>query len=126
MSYTLKRLIRGCGASTNVSRTGFFTALVGLLRSFSDEEITTEQIFQTLNKELHVGTTIANKEDADAVVGKILCCGALLHAGRLDKVNSEHLEQITNVLLQSSRYRSYHSSLGFSFLIEIIDTVSTC
>ena len=117
-------MIRGCGASTNISRSGFFTALVGLLRSFSDEEITNEQIFQALNKELHVGATIANKEDADAVVGRILCCGALLHAGRLANMNSEHLEQITNILLQSSRYRSYHASLGFSFLIEIIDTVS--
>ncbi|TMW51016.1 hypothetical protein DOY81_003886 [Sarcophaga bullata] len=124
LSYALKRLIRGCGASTNVSRSGFFTALVGLLRSFSEEEITSEQIFQALNKELHVGATIANKEDADAVVGKILCCGALLHAGRLTKMNSEHLEQITNILLQSSRCRSYHASLGFSFLIEIIDTVT--
>ncbi|KAM7347042.1 MYB binding protein 1a [Cochliomyia hominivorax] len=124
LGYTLKRLIRGCGASTNVSRAGFFTGLVGILKSFKQEELTMEQIFETLNKELHVGATIANKEDADAVVGKILVCGALLHSGRLTEVNSEHLEQVTNILLQSSRHRTYHASLGFSFLCEIIESLS--
>ncbi|KAI8122708.1 Myb-binding protein 1A [Lucilia cuprina] len=124
LAYTLKRLIRGCGASTNVSRAGFFTGLVGIMKSFTTEELTMEQIFETLNKELHVGATIANKEDADAVVGKILVCGALLHSGRLTEANSEHLEQVTNMLLQSSRHRTYHASLGFSFLCEIIEALS--
>lgn len=124
LTYTLKRLIRGCGASTNISRAGFFTGLVGFLKAFSHEEITMQQVFDTLNKELHVGATIANKEDADAVVGKILVCGALLHAGRLTEANSEYLEQVTNVLLQSTHHRTYHASLGYSFLCEIIENVS--
>lgn len=118
-------MIRGCGASTNVSRAGFFTGLVGFLKSFNQDELTIEQVFEKLNKELHVGATIANKEDADAVVGKILVCGALLHSGRLAEANSEHLEQVTNILLQSTRHRTYHASLGFSFLCEIIEKVST-
>lgn len=124
LNYTLKRLIRGCGASTNVSRSGFFTGLVGFLKSFSQEEITMQQVFETLNKELHVGTTIANKEDADAVVGKILVCGSLLHSGRLTETNPEYLEQITNLLLQSSHHRTYLASMGYSFLCEIIEALS--
>lgn len=124
MAYTLKRLIRGCGASTNASRAGFFTGLVGFLKSFHQEELTIENVFDTLNKELHVGAKIANKEDADAIVGKILVCGALLYSGRLTEANSEHLEQIANILLQSTHHRTYHASLGFFILCEIIEAVS--
>lgn len=81
-------------------------------------------VLDTLNKELHVGATIANKEDADAVVGKILVVGALLHSGRLAEANSEYVEQVTNMLLQSTRHRTYHAALGYSFLCEVIEKVS--
>ena len=61
LSYSLKRLIRGCGASTNVSRAGFFTGLVAFLKTFSTEEVSGEQIFEVMQKELHVGATLSNK-----------------------------------------------------------------
>jgi len=62
------------------------------------------------------------QEDDDAVVGKILVCGALLRAGRISLLNSEPLEKITNILLQATRQRTYHASLGYAFLIEIIES----
>uniref|UniRef100_A0A034VLD7 peptidylprolyl isomerase n=1 Tax=Bactrocera dorsalis TaxID=27457 RepID=A0A034VLD7_BACDO len=125
LSYTLKRLVRGCGAATNTSRAGFYTGLVALLKAFDEHEITLENIFSTMQKELSVGATVANKDDADAVVGKILVCGALQQSGRLDNLqNNEHLERIINTLLQSTKQRSYHASLAYALLIELIEKIS--
>lgn len=121
--YCLKRLIRGCGASTNASRAGFFTGLVGLLKTFDSQQLTMRQIFEILNKELHVGAAVAKKEDADAIVGKILVCGAILHSARLSDVNCEDLEQMTNILLLAVKHRTYHASLGYAFLCEMIESV---
>ncbi|XP_011211843.2 myb-binding protein 1A [Bactrocera dorsalis] len=125
LTYTLKRLVRGCGAATNTSRAGFYTGLVALLKAFDEHEITLENIFSTMQKELSVGATVANKDDADAVVGKILVCGALQQSGRLDNLqNNEHLERIINTLLQSTKQRSYHASLAYALLIELIEKIS--
>uniref|UniRef100_A0A1I8PD92 Myb-binding protein 1A n=1 Tax=Stomoxys calcitrans TaxID=35570 RepID=A0A1I8PD92_STOCA len=124
LQYSLKRLIRGCGSSTNVSRSGFYIGLVGALKSLSPEELSLQQVLDFMNKELHVGSAVINKEDADAVVGKILVVGALLHSGRLSEANAEYLEQVTNILLQATHHKSYHASLGYSFVCELIETLS--
>nr|XP_014093367.1 myb-binding protein 1A [Bactrocera oleae] len=125
LTYTLKRLVRGCGAATNASRAGFYTGLVALLKAFDEHEITLENIFSTMQKELSVGATVGNKDDADAVVGKILVCGALQQSGRLDNLqNNEHLERIINTLLQATKQRSYHASLAYALLIELVEKVA--
>lgn len=53
----LKRLIRGLGASTSDSRTGFYTTLVAYLSTTSDDDypsITT--LFEFMDATLNVGT----------------------------------------------------------------------
>uniref|UniRef100_W8BW28 DNA polymerase V n=1 Tax=Ceratitis capitata TaxID=7213 RepID=W8BW28_CERCA len=125
LSYTLKRLVRGCGAATNASRAGFYTGLVALLKSFDENAISLENIFDTMQKELSVGATVGNKDDADAVVGRILVCSALQQAGRLDNLtNNEHLERIINTLLQATKQRSYHASLGYALLKELVEKLT--
>ncbi|XP_055845316.1 myb-binding protein 1A [Episyrphus balteatus] len=125
ISYCLKRLVRGVGASTSASRTGFFTTLVAFLQNTTNDDVTLEDVIQAVQKELNVGTSISNKEDADAFVGKILVCAAVLRSGRLSQVNAESLEQITNILVQASRHRIYHCSLAYSFLIEMIEKITS-
>lgn len=64
------------------------------------------------------------QDDADAVVGKILVCGALQQSGRLDNLqNSEHLECIIHTLLQATKQRSYHASLAYALIIEFVEKV---
>lgn len=49
-------MIRGVGASSSVSRTGFYTTLVGFLSSHADTESPTiAHIFEVMDKQLHVG-----------------------------------------------------------------------
>lgn len=124
ISYCLKRLVRGVGASTSASRSGFFTTLVAFLQVTSSNDIGLEDIIKAIQKELNVGASISNKEDADAYVGKILVCGALLRSNRLSEANAEFLEQITNILIQASRHRIYHCSLAYSFLIEMLQKLT--
>lgn len=61
MQYTLKRLVRGVGASTTNSRAGFFTALVGLLKSISTDEFKIVDLLNLTKKELQVGGVVAKK-----------------------------------------------------------------
>lgn len=56
ISYSLQRMIRGVGASTSVSRTGFYTTLVAFLSlSGPEESVTVTHIFEVMEKQLHVG-----------------------------------------------------------------------
>ncbi|XP_037939164.1 myb-binding protein 1A-like [Teleopsis dalmanni] len=121
--YTLKRLVRGCGASTNISRAGFFTALVLFLKKFLTE-ISNKEVFDALQNELRTGTTIVKKNDSDAVVGKILVCVAIMHSGRVFVSSEDDLQKLTLFLLRATKHRTYHSSLGYGFLIEFLNMIS--
>lgn len=61
IQYTLKRLVRGVGASTTDSKAGFFTTLVGFLKSVSTDDVSVKDLLAMTKKELHVGGIIVNK-----------------------------------------------------------------
>lgn len=51
----MQRLIRGVGAASSVSRTGFYTTLVAFLSLPSDDEaLSVSAIFEVMEKQLHV------------------------------------------------------------------------
>lgn len=47
-------MVRGVGASTSVSRTGFYTTLFGFLHAHGDS-VSVSEIFDVMDKQLHVG-----------------------------------------------------------------------
>lgn len=51
----VRRLVRGLGASTSESRTGFYAALVALLSTAQDEYPTIANLFELMEATLHVG-----------------------------------------------------------------------
>lgn len=51
----LNRLVRGLGASTSDSRTGFYSALVALLSTLPDEYPTITNLFEIMEAKLRVG-----------------------------------------------------------------------
>lgn len=57
----MRRLVRGVGASTTDSRAGFFTTLVGFLKSVSTDDVNVGDLLDLTKKELHVGGVIVNK-----------------------------------------------------------------
>lgn len=56
VSYSLQRMVRGVGASTSVSRTGFYTTLAAFLSlPEQNDALTVAHIFEVMDKQLHVG-----------------------------------------------------------------------
>ena len=51
----VRRLVRGLGASTSDSRSGFFAALVALLTTVHDDYPTISNLFELMDASLSVG-----------------------------------------------------------------------
>lgn len=51
----LRRLVRGLGASTSDSRTGFYTTLVALLSTNLDDYPSVSKLFELMDASLSVG-----------------------------------------------------------------------
>lgn len=51
----VRRIVRGLGASTSNSRTGFFATLVALLTSAQDDYPTVTNLFELMDATLSVG-----------------------------------------------------------------------
>lgn len=47
-------MVRGIGASTSVSRAGFYTTLVAFLKEHT-ETVSASELFDVMDKQLHVG-----------------------------------------------------------------------
>jgi hypothetical protein len=75
LKYALGRLIRGLGSSKVHAKSGFFAALVGLLNL---KNVTIDEIFEHVDKELHTGGGNSKSENADICSGQILIVGAIL------------------------------------------------
>lgn len=69
ISYSLQRMIRGVGASTSVSRTGFYTTLVAFLSlAGQDDSLTVAHVFEVMEKQLHVGKGTSSEKVRSASV----------------------------------------------------------
>ncbi|KAJ8985239.1 hypothetical protein NQ317_018268 [Molorchus minor] len=109
INYALGRLIRGLGSSTPSARAGFYTVLVALI-NLSD--LTVENIFELLNKQLHKGGGNTKGENADISIGQILACGAIL--------KSELTKKILDLLLKASKERIYLNLVAYTFIVNKI------
>lgn len=118
-------MIRGVGASTSDSRTGFYTTLVAFLSLPSQHESPTiTEVFDVMDKQLSVGKgSTSDKEDSDALTGHILICGALLHSGKVPNASDEEITRLVRVLIKASHHKNFHASFAYTFLIELLDQV---
>lgn len=51
-------------------------------------------------------------------------CGALLRSNKLTDCSNEELEEVTKILVASTKHRTYHSALAYSFITEILKNIS--
>lgn len=65
------------------------------------------------------------QEDSDALIGHILICGALIRAKKVSTASDEELNRCVQVLIKASRHKTFHSSLAYTFLIELLSQVSS-
>lgn len=118
----MKRLVRGCGASSSNSRIGFYTALSGVLNSGEMKNVSVEDILEILTKELYGSAEDSGK--LDTYVGTILICGAIIRSNVLESASGEEIGKITKFLV-SCLQKSPVYSLSFTFLNELVMRVST-
>lgn len=127
-SYALKRLVRGVGSNSNVSRSGFFTALVGYLLEVkgTDSCPSVAEIFALAKSEL--SDTDKDDEDRNQTklelrIGKVSVCGAVINAGLIETASDIELQTIVKTLKKGVHKVS--ASLAFSYLGEFVQKIST-
>lgn len=141
--------MRGLGASSSSSRTGFYTTLVGLLSQTADantnEYPSVHQVIEVMEKELSVSKVGCNnkvsagesirlhlmfifddfvftlQEDSDALVGHILVCAAIIHSKRA--LTSKEVGACVQILIDASHQKTFHSSLAYKFLLELLENL---
>lgn len=57
-------------------------------------------------------------------MGQILVCGALLRSNKLKESSNEDIEEVVKILVAATKHRTYHNSLGFSFVKELLNEIS--
>lgn len=119
--YALGRIIRGLGSSTVSAKSGFYATLMPLI-NFSD--ITVEQIFEFVEKELHTGTGNSKSENADVSMGIILVCTAIVRSGLFMKSSDEDKKKIIECILHAGNERSYLMYPEIELLLEIDEKIN--
>uniref|UniRef100_A0A2M4A579 Putative dna polymerase v n=1 Tax=Anopheles triannulatus TaxID=58253 RepID=A0A2M4A579_9DIPT len=131
MAYALKRLVRGVGSPTNVSKVGYYTALVGLLQQHKSAEDcpTVTELFKLVKSELADSEhDPAESNDAkernrfEVRVGKVLVCGAIIKAGLIENATDLELQTIFTTL-KTSMYKTL-TKLVWTFLNELVACIS--
>lgn len=61
------------------------------------------------------------QESSNFLIGQILLCAAIIHANRLQTIDGDQLKKCIETLITATHYKPYHSSLAYTFLLEILD-----
>ncbi|CAG9770830.1 unnamed protein product [Ceutorhynchus assimilis] len=121
LSYALKRLVRGLGASTPIARAGYYSLLVAILQSKLD--VHPDKILEISKTELHKSGKNSDGENADIYTGQILACGAIIKANLWNNIGVENKKEILQILLNACKERSYLGLFGYSFIVELLNLV---
>ncbi|KAJ8931338.1 hypothetical protein NQ314_015747 [Rhamnusium bicolor] len=121
LKYALGRIIRGLGSPTVNARTGFYTALVALINI---QDVTLEDIFEHLNKQLHKAGSNTKGENADVCVGQILTCGAIMRSNLWAKSSDDERTKILEMLLKSCKERTYLSLVAYMFITDMFEELN--
>lgn len=75
-----------------------------------------------------IGLNLLNdqlQEDSDALIGHILLCGSLIRSNKLDSGSDDDLSKCVQLLTAATHHKLVHSSMAFTFLIELLSKVNT-
>ncbi|XP_063979365.1 uncharacterized protein LOC135163664 [Diachasmimorpha longicaudata] len=123
LDYSLRRLIRGLGASRPSSKKGFYTTLTAYLKLHPQTPLL--PLLEILDVELKSSGHNPKSENADIFMGRILFCGALVRSNVLQSSASDFQQKIIEILLEAGGKRSYLSASSFSFLIDFLHQLTT-
>lgn len=55
------------------------------------------------------------------MIGRVLVCAAILHSGKWQDASDAEISKCVQTLIAASHYKTFHSSLAFTFLLELLD-----
>ncbi|CAH0548937.1 unnamed protein product [Brassicogethes aeneus] len=122
LKYALGRIIRGLGSSTNQARTGFYSALVGLLGI--REDVSVSDLFEHVEKHLHRVGSNTKGENADVSSGQILVCGAIIRSELFYRSNAEEQKKIIELLISAGKERTYLTLVSYIFILNVLEKVT--
>ncbi|XP_069699003.1 uncharacterized protein Mybbp1A [Periplaneta americana] len=120
LAYALNRLIRGLASSRITARKGFYSALVGVLSTFSF--LTMEDLSAVIRKELHCAKG-SKSEEADIYAGHILVYGAMIKSDLLFKGTVEEQSEVMKSILEAGSKRSYLLLPSHTFVVSLLNKV---
>ncbi|KAL6259582.1 hypothetical protein P5V15_009499 [Pogonomyrmex californicus] len=118
LNYALVRLVRSLGSSMTFTRRGVYSTLTVFLMMHPETSI--EKLLSIMNTQLHPAGSNPKSENADVYMGRILLCGALIRSKLLVQNSIEIQQQVTEILLNAGKQRSYLSFISVIFLSELI------
>ncbi|NXY83003.1 MBB1A protein, partial [Alcedo cyanopectus] len=119
LTYTLKRLVEGLGATREAARPGFSLALAQVLQAF--EEIPICSVLEQI-KEKHDLEKVKKKLVRNAAFGNFFGVMALFQSGRLVKDQKALLESI-QLLQQLAHHQAHLRDLPRKALVDIMSEV---
>lgn len=119
MSYAVKRLIRGSGASTSDSRTGFYTALCGFLSANVENVPKVSELMEIMDKEY----SNEDRKGLDSMLGVALICGAIIRSERMLGNSTEEDIQKIVMNLTSCFSKPSVAPVAYNFLAELVTKV---
>lgn len=89
------------------------------------EKVSEYLLFFSLRTELMIIDVLELKqEDADALIGRILLCAAIIRSEKLGVALDSDIAKCIQILINASHHKSYHSSLAYTFLLELLEKLS--
>lgn len=103
------------------SKIGFFTLLSGFLKENADL-VTYSDIFEIMDKELKITNKAKTRETADAYVGRVLTITAMIRQQMLLSASMEDLSRCTQIIVETTQLKAYHSKLAYNALISLVQS----
>lgn len=121
VTYSLKRLVRGLGSKYEDMQKGYFTALVAVLGTFP--AITAEVYDGIVQNEFGSNEKESKGEVGEALLGKVLACGAAIRGGLFLRSSVDNQKEILTTLLTCASKRSYLPYASAPFLHDLMTNV---
>lgn len=118
---TLTRMVRGTGATLTNTKIGFYTLLSGYLKE-SGDSVSCKDLFDLMESELKISNRAKTRETADAYVGRVLTITAMIRQNMLQTVSGEQLRECVQIIVETTKLKSYHSKLAYNALISLVQS----
>lgn len=82
-------------------------------------------IFEVMDQELKITNKAKTRETSDAYVGRVLTMTAMIRQNIMSHVQPDQLKQCIQIIVETTKLKSYHSRLAYNALIALVQSEIT-